>query len=95
MGNSFSSFAYGGPGTGLIDVFDLNGNLLHRLIPNNQYMNLPRGAAAGLQHEEHVAVECADESKYGCSRFGAACIPTVMKRSPIHETRNYFCAGVR
>jgi uncharacterized protein (TIGR03118 family) len=39
------SFAYGGPGTGLIDVFDLDGNLLQRLVPNNQWMNLPWGVA--------------------------------------------------
>jgi uncharacterized protein (TIGR03118 family) len=39
------SFAYGGAGTGLVDVFDVNGNLLQRLVPNNQYMNLPWGLA--------------------------------------------------
>jgi uncharacterized protein (TIGR03118 family) len=39
------SFGYGGPGTGLIDVFDLNGNLLQRLVPNNQWLNLPWGVA--------------------------------------------------
>jgi uncharacterized protein (TIGR03118 family) len=39
------SFAYGGPGTGLINVYDLNGNLLDRLVPNNQWLNLPWGVA--------------------------------------------------
>jgi uncharacterized protein (TIGR03118 family) len=39
------SYGYGGPNTGLIDVFDQNGNLLQRLVPNNQYMNLPWGLA--------------------------------------------------
>jgi uncharacterized protein (TIGR03118 family) len=39
------SYGYGGPGTGLIDVFDVNGNLLQRLVPNNQWMNLPWGLA--------------------------------------------------
>jgi uncharacterized protein (TIGR03118 family) len=39
------SYAYGGPGTGLIDVFDLNGNLLQRLVPNNEHLNLPWGMA--------------------------------------------------
>jgi hypothetical protein len=38
-----------------------------------------------LQHEEHVAVKCAGEWKYGGYRFGEACIPSVLKkRSPIH-----------
>jgi len=39
------SFGFGGPATGLVDVFDTNGNLLQRLVPNNQYMNLPWGLA--------------------------------------------------
>jgi uncharacterized protein (TIGR03118 family) len=39
------SFGYGGAGTGLIDVFDLNGNLLQRLVPNNSHLNLPWGVA--------------------------------------------------
>ena len=39
------SYGYGGPGTGLIDVFDLNGNLVQRLVPNNQWLNLPWGMA--------------------------------------------------
>ena len=39
------SYGYGGAGTGLINVFDLNGNLLQRLVPNNQYLNLPWGMA--------------------------------------------------
>src|SRR5205823_5348641 len=39
------SFAYGGPGTGLVDVFDQNGNLLQRLVPNNDHLNLPWGVA--------------------------------------------------
>jgi uncharacterized protein (TIGR03118 family) len=39
------TFAYGGSGTGLINVFDLNGNLLQRLVPNNPHLNLPWGIA--------------------------------------------------
>jgi uncharacterized protein (TIGR03118 family) len=39
------SFGYGGPSTGLIDVFDLNGNLIQRLVPNNDHLNLPWGVA--------------------------------------------------
>jgi uncharacterized protein (TIGR03118 family) len=39
------SYGYGGPGTGQINVFDLNGNLLQRLVPNNQWLNLPWGMA--------------------------------------------------
>jgi uncharacterized protein (TIGR03118 family) len=39
------SFAYGGPGTGLINVYDLNGNLVERLVPNNEHLNLPWGVA--------------------------------------------------
>src|SRR5947208_2776197 len=39
------SFAYSGAGTGLVDVFDVNGNLLQRLVPINQHMNLPWGVA--------------------------------------------------
>lgn len=45
LSDGTGSFAYGGPGTGLIDVYDLNGNLLQRLVPNNQYLNLPWGVA--------------------------------------------------
>jgi uncharacterized protein (TIGR03118 family) len=45
LSNGTGSFALGGPGTGLIDVFDLNGNLLQRLVPNNQHLNLPWGVA--------------------------------------------------
>ena len=39
------SFGFSGPGTGLIDVFDTNGNLLQRLVPNNSHLNLPWGVA--------------------------------------------------
>ncbi len=39
------SFGYGGPGTGQINVFDLNGNLVQRLVPGNQHLNLPWGVA--------------------------------------------------
>jgi uncharacterized protein (TIGR03118 family) len=39
------SYGYGGPGTGQINVFDLNGNLVQRLVPNNQWLNLPWGMA--------------------------------------------------
>ena len=39
------SYGYGSPGTGQIDVFDLNGNLLQRLVPNNPWLNLPWGVA--------------------------------------------------
>jgi uncharacterized protein (TIGR03118 family) len=39
------SFAYGGPATGLVNVFDQNGNLLQRLVPNNEHLNLPWGVA--------------------------------------------------
>jgi uncharacterized protein (TIGR03118 family) len=45
LSDGTGSFAFGGPGTGLIDVFDLDGNLLQRLVPNNQWMNLPWGVA--------------------------------------------------
>jgi uncharacterized protein (TIGR03118 family) len=45
LSDGTGSFGYGGPYTGLVDVFDLNGNLLDRLVPNNQYMNLPWGVA--------------------------------------------------
>jgi uncharacterized protein (TIGR03118 family) len=39
------SFSLGGPGTGLIDVFDLDGNLVQTLVPNNEHLNLPWGLA--------------------------------------------------
>jgi len=39
------SYGYGGPGTGQINVYDQNGNLLQRLVPNNQWLNLPWGIA--------------------------------------------------
>lgn len=39
------SFSYGGSGTGLVDVYDLNGNLLDHLVPNNAHLNLPWGVA--------------------------------------------------
>jgi uncharacterized protein (TIGR03118 family) len=45
LSDSKGSLAYGGSGTGLVDVFDLNGNLLERLVPNNQHMNQPWGLA--------------------------------------------------
>jgi uncharacterized protein (TIGR03118 family) len=34
-----------GPGSGLIDVFDLNGNLLQRLVPYDPVLNVPWGLA--------------------------------------------------
>jgi len=45
LSDSTGSVSFGGPGTGLIDVFDLDGNLLQRLVPNNQHLNLPWGLA--------------------------------------------------
>jgi uncharacterized protein (TIGR03118 family) len=45
LSDGTGSLAYSGPGTGLIDVFDVNGNLLDRLVPNNQHLNLPWGVA--------------------------------------------------
>jgi uncharacterized protein (TIGR03118 family) len=43
--DSHGSLAYAGPGTGLVDVFDMDGNLIQRLVPNNQHLNLPWGLA--------------------------------------------------
>jgi uncharacterized protein (TIGR03118 family) len=34
-----------GPGVGLVNVFDLNGNLLQRLVPSNSHLNEPWGLA--------------------------------------------------
>src|SRR5215510_10769753 len=45
LSDGAGSFAYGGAGTGLVDVFDVNGNLLQRLVPVNPYLNLPWGVA--------------------------------------------------
>lgn len=45
LSDGTGSLSYGGPGTGLVNVFDLNGNLVDRLVPNNQHMNLPWGLA--------------------------------------------------
>jgi uncharacterized protein (TIGR03118 family) len=45
LSDGTGSYGYGGPQTGLVDVFDLNGNLIQRLVPNSQYMNLPWGLA--------------------------------------------------
>jgi uncharacterized protein (TIGR03118 family) len=45
LSDGTGSLSYGGPGTGLVDVFDLNGNLEQRLVPNNQHLNLPWGVA--------------------------------------------------
>ncbi len=39
------SYGFPSPGSGLVDVFDVNGNLLQRLVPANQYLNLPWGLA--------------------------------------------------
>jgi uncharacterized protein (TIGR03118 family) len=39
-----------GPGTGLINVFDLNGNLQQRLVPNNLNLNVPWGLALAGQN---------------------------------------------
>ena len=45
LSDGTGSYGYPGAFTGLINVFDLNGNLIQRLVPNNQYMNLPWGMA--------------------------------------------------
>ena len=45
LSDGTGSFAYNGPGTGLINVFDLNGNLLQRLVPTDAHLNLPWGVA--------------------------------------------------
>lgn len=45
LSDGSGSYGYGGPGTGLINVFDLNGNLLQRLVPNHANLNLPWGMA--------------------------------------------------
>ena len=45
LSDGSGSFSYGGPGTGLVNVFDVNGNLLDHLIPDNQHLNLPWGVA--------------------------------------------------
>jgi uncharacterized protein (TIGR03118 family) len=45
LSDGTGSFAFGGPNTGLVDVFDVDGYLLQRLVPNNQWMNLPWGVA--------------------------------------------------
>jgi uncharacterized protein (TIGR03118 family) len=45
LSDGAGSFSYGGPGTGLVDVFDVNGNLLQRLVPVNSNLNLPWGVA--------------------------------------------------
>ncbi len=45
LSDGTGSYGYPNPGTGLIDVFDLNGNLLQRLVPNDQHLNLPWGLA--------------------------------------------------
>jgi uncharacterized protein (TIGR03118 family) len=39
-----------GPGTGLVNAFDLNGNLVQRLVPNNNNMNAPWGLAVAGQN---------------------------------------------
>ena len=45
LSDGAGSYAYSGSGTGLVNVFDVNGNLLDRLVPVNPYMNLPWGVA--------------------------------------------------
>jgi uncharacterized protein (TIGR03118 family) len=45
LSDGTGSFSFGGPGTGLIDVYDVDGNLLQQLVPNNQALNLPWGLA--------------------------------------------------
>ena len=45
LSDGTGSLSYGGSGTGLVDVFDLNGNLVDHLVPNNQHLNLPWGVA--------------------------------------------------
>lgn len=45
LSDGSGSFGYPGPSTGLIDAFDLNGNLLQRVVPINEHMNLPWGIA--------------------------------------------------
>ena len=39
-----------GPGTGLVNVFDVNGNLLQRLVPSNNNVNSPWGLAIAGQN---------------------------------------------
>jgi uncharacterized protein (TIGR03118 family) len=39
-----------GPGTGLVNVFDVNGNLLQRVVPNNSNLNVPWGLAVAGQN---------------------------------------------
>jgi uncharacterized protein (TIGR03118 family) len=39
------SLAYAGAGSGLVNVYDLNGNLLQHLVPVNAHLNLPWGLA--------------------------------------------------
>src|SRR5579863_440801 len=45
LSDGSGSLSYGGPGTGLVNVYDLNGNLLQHLVPNNAHLNLPWGMA--------------------------------------------------
>jgi uncharacterized protein (TIGR03118 family) len=45
LSDGTGSFAYGGPGSGLVNVFDLNGNLLDHLVPSNAHLNLPWGVS--------------------------------------------------
>ena len=45
LSDGTGSFAYGGLGTGFINVFDTDGNLLQRLVPGNPHLNLPWGLA--------------------------------------------------
>ncbi len=45
LSDGSGSLSNAGPGTGLVNVYDLNGNLLQHLVPNNAHLNLPWGMA--------------------------------------------------
>ena len=45
LSDGAGSFSMGGPGTGLVDVYDVDGNLLQQLVPINDNLNLPWGVA--------------------------------------------------
>jgi uncharacterized protein (TIGR03118 family) len=45
LSDGTGSFGLKGPYTGLINVFDLNGNLVQRLVTYNEHLNLPWGLA--------------------------------------------------
>ena len=45
LSDGTGSLAYGGAGTGLVNVYDVNGNLLQHLVPVNAHLNLPWGVS--------------------------------------------------